>query len=184
TQPDVPTGLTGTVADIRLPAVRQPRGTATGESAEDAPGRGAAEVPDDERLAEQLRRAFLAGGLAALTLPALGLDELKHVTAAVIDARRYADTEVVGYFNRQLDSCAVNDGRSGPRRSLPVVLGLIAAIEAVAADSRPAVRRELLRVGARASEFAWWLYLDVCVPALANYWRDRAIEWAQVTGDS
>jgi tetratricopeptide (TPR) repeat protein len=172
------------IAEIRLPAVRQPRGTATGESAEDAPGRGAAEVPDDERLAEQLRRAFLAGGLAALTLPALGLDELKHVTAAVIDARRYADTEVVGYFNRQLDSCAVNDGRSGPRRSLPVVLGLIAAIQAVAADSRPAVRRELLRVGARASEFAGWLYRDVCVPALANYWRDRAIEWAQVTGDS
>jgi hypothetical protein len=141
-------------------------------------------VLEDKRLVEQLRRTFLAGGLAALTLPALGLDELRHVTAALDNARRYADGGIVDYFKRQLDNCAVNDGRRGPRQSLPSVLGLIAAVEKMATDAKPGTRRDLLRVGAHASEFAGWLYRDVCVPELANYWRDRAIEWAQVTGDS
>jgi hypothetical protein len=164
-------------------ATRQAPGAASRELTEIAPERGGA-GSEDQRLAEQLRRAFLAGGLAALTLPALGLDELKHITAAITDARRYADSDLVSYFKRQLDSCAVNDGRSGPRHQLPVVLGLIAAIEKTATDSKPAARRELLRVGAYASEFAGWLYRDVCVPELANYWRDRAVEWAQVSGDA
>ena len=158
--------------------------TPSRELAESVPGWGALEAPEAERLAEQLRRTFLAGGLAALTLPALGLDELKHIAAAVIDARRYADSDIAGYFKQQLDSCAVNDGRSGPRQSLPIVLGLIAAIEKMAAESKSAARRDLLRVGAYAAEFAGWLYRDVCVPERANYWRDRATEWAQVSGDA
>jgi tetratricopeptide (TPR) repeat protein len=158
--------------------------TPSPELAESPPRWDALEVPEAERLTEQLRRTFLAGGLAALTLPALGLDELKHIAAAVIDARRYADSDIAGYFRRQLDSCAVNDGRSGPRQSLPIVLGLIAVIEKMAAESKPAARRDLFRVGAYASEFAGWLYRDVCVPERANYWRDRATEWAQVSGDA
>ena len=48
----------------------------------------------------------------------------------------------------------------------------------MATDSKPGTRRDLLRAGAYASEFAGRLYRDVCVPELANYWRDRAIEWA------
>jgi len=139
---------------------------------------------EEKSLVELLRRTFLAGGLAALTLPALGLDELKHITAAVVNAQRYAGSDIVDYFRRELDNCALNDGRRGPRQSLPIVLGLIAAIEKMAADAKPAIRRDLLRVGAYASEFAGWLYRDVCVPELANYWRDRAIEWAQVSGDA
>lgn len=162
----------------------------TGDLPEDASrkaGNGTALEPvalEDKRLVEQLRRTFLASGIAALTLPALGLDELKHIASAVVNAQRYADDEIVDYCKRQLDSCAVNDGRRGPRQSLPIVLGLIAAIERMANDAKPGTRRELLRVGAYASEFAGWLYRDVCVPGLANYWRDRAIEWAQVSGDA
>jgi transcriptional regulator with XRE-family HTH domain len=141
-------------------------------------------VAEEQQLVERLRRIFLAGGLAALTLPALGLDELSHIAAAVVNAQRYADTEIVDYCRQQLDDCAVHDGRRGPRQSLPIALGLIAAIERMATDAKPGVRRELLRVGAYASEFAGWLYRDICVPGLANYWRDRAIEWSQVSGDS
>jgi transcriptional regulator with XRE-family HTH domain len=154
----------------------------------DIPGQGDAAcgltAAEGRHFVERLRRTFLAGGLAALTLPALGLDELRHIAAAVVDARRYADTEIVDYCKRQLDDCAVNDGRRGPRQSLPIALGLIAAIERMATDAKPGIRRELLRVGAYASEFAGWLYRDICVPELANYWRDRAIEWSQVSGDT
>jgi transcriptional regulator with XRE-family HTH domain len=137
----------------------------------------------DMESVERLRRTFRAGGLAALTLPALGLDELRHIAAAVLNSRRYADNEVVGYCRQQLDDCAADDGRRGPRHALPIALGLIAAIEQMAVDAKPGVRRELLKVGACASEFAGWLYRDVSMPELANYWRDRAIEWAQVSGD-
>jgi tetratricopeptide (TPR) repeat protein len=140
-------------------------------------------TPEDKSLVEQLRRTFLAGGLAAITMPALGLDELRQIAAAVVNAQRYANSDIVDYFKRQLDSCAVNDGKRGPRQSLPIVLGIIAAIEKTATDAKPAIRRDLLRVGAYASEFAGWLYRDICVPGLANYWRDRAIEWSQVSGD-
>jgi transcriptional regulator with XRE-family HTH domain len=139
---------------------------------------------ENNRLAEHVRRTFLAGGLAALTLPSLGLDELKHITAAVANAQRYADDDIVAYFKRQLDNCAVNDGQRGPKQSLPIVLGVIAAIEKMVTDSKPAIRRELLRVGAHAAEFAGWLYRDVCIPGLANHWRDRAVEWAQISGDA
>lgn len=146
--------------------------------------RDTVEELENNRLAEHVRRTFLAGGLAALTLPSLGLDELKHITAAVVNAQRYADGDILAYFKRQLDNCAVNDGRRGPKQSLPIVLGVIAAIEKMATDSKPAIRRELLRVGAHAAEFAGWLYRDVCIPGLANHWRDRAVEWAQISGDA
>jgi hypothetical protein len=38
-------------------------------------------------------------------------------------------------------------------------------------------------VGAQSAEFAGWLYRDSASPKLADYWRDRAVEWAQEAGD-
>lgn len=125
-----------------------------------------------------------AGGIAALTLPFLGLDELRHVSSAIAGAQRHAAGDAVSYFTQQLDGCAINDGMRGPRQSLPAVLGLIAAIEKIASEAKSSMRRDLLRVGAHASEFAGWLYRDICAPGLADYWRDRAVEWAQVCGDA
>lgn len=128
------------------------------------------------------RRAFLARVFGTMALPALNLDELKHIAAALEDARRYLDGSVVDYFRRRLTACATDDGDHGPRRTLPVVLGLLAAIEHSARQVRPAVRRELLGVGAESAEFAGWLYRDIGAPDLAAYWRDRASEWAQEAG--
>jgi tetratricopeptide (TPR) repeat protein len=142
-------------------------------------------IADDEwlRMSDLLRRTFLKRGMAAVTLPAIGLDELKHITAALSDARRYTDQAVVGYFRRQLHGCAEKDGARGPKQSIPIVLGLIAAIEQMASEAKPAVRRELLTVGSQTAEFTGWLYRDIAMPELANYWRDRAVEWAQAAGD-
>lgn len=128
------------------------------------------------------RRAFLARVFGTMALPALSLDELKHIAAALEDARRYLDGSVVGYFRRRLTTCAADDGDHGPRRTLPVVLGILAAVEHSARQVRPAVRRELLEVGAESAEFAGWLYRDIGAPDLAAYWRDRASEWAQEAG--
>ncbi|MFI0406010.1 XRE family transcriptional regulator [Actinomadura sp. 3N508] len=141
--------------------------------------------PDDEwqRMSEILRRTFLKRGLAAVTLPAIGLEELQHIAAALNDARRYADHELVSHFEQRLADCAANDRTRGPKQSIPMALGLVAAIEEIAKEAKPEIRRSLLRVGAKVAEFIGWLYRDIAMPELAGYWRDRAVEWAQASAD-
>jgi tetratricopeptide (TPR) repeat protein len=129
------------------------------------------------------RRSLLANGLAAAALPALAADEARHVAAALADARRYLDGDVVAYFRRQLDASKADDGRLGPAKTLPTVLTILGAIDRHAREVKPQVRRQLLRVGADGAEFAGWLYRDAKHPERAGFWRDRAMEWAQVAGD-
>lgn len=126
------------------------------------------------------RRDFLK---IVTTFPALSFDELQHLAAAMDDARRYLDADVVRYFKRQLTVCAADDGAHGPAHTLPVVLGVVAAIEQHARLVKATVRRELLAVGAQGAEFVGWLYRDAGQPQLAEHWRDRANEWAQEAGD-
>jgi transcriptional regulator with XRE-family HTH domain len=92
-----------------------------------------------------LRRCgFLKYGIVTVAFPALEFDELCHLGVAFDDARRYLDADVVGYFKRQMDSCIVNDGIHGPARVLPLVLGIVAAIERHVRQTKADVRRELL----------------------------------------
>ncbi|MGW1863993.1 helix-turn-helix domain-containing protein [Streptomyces mauvecolor] len=130
------------------------------------------------------RRDLLKGGIAAAALPGLGLEELHHVASALNDARRYLDGPMVDYFRRQLDKAKRDDGARGPKKTLPVVLGLIGAIEGSARDVKPNVRRELLTVGAEGAEFVGWLYRDIQEPTTAVFWYDRAMEWAQEAGNA
>ncbi|MFJ6985041.1 MULTISPECIES: XRE family transcriptional regulator [unclassified Streptomyces] len=125
------------------------------------------------------RRAFLKNGVAAVALPGLGLDELQHVATALDDAHRYVDGPVIDYFRRVLDKAKRDDGALGPKKTLPVMLGLLGAVESHARDVKPEVRRELLAVGADGAEFAGWLYRDIQKPQAAVFWYDRAMEWAQ-----
>lgn len=145
---------------------------------------GVAGLPSQlENMSPVQRRAFVLGG-AALALPFLTVDDLRHVVAALRNAPRYADHAVVEHYRGQLVAFAADDGKLGARRTLPLVLGTIGALEQTAREARPTVRRDLLAVGARSAEFAGWLYRDLGVPELATYWRDRATEWAQEAGDS
>ncbi|MET7490586.1 helix-turn-helix transcriptional regulator [Streptomyces sp. NPDC005538] len=130
------------------------------------------------------RRMFIKGGIAAAALPGIGLEEVEHVASALDDARRYMDGSVVSYLRWQIESCKADDGRLGPKKTLPVMLGLLHAIEEHARDVRPAVRRELLSIGADGAEFAGWLYRDVHQPHNAGFWYDRAMEWAQEANDA
>ncbi|MGW4302487.1 helix-turn-helix domain-containing protein [Streptomyces sp. NPDC004646] len=115
------------------------------------------------------RRDFLKTGVAAAALPSLGLD----------DTRRYLDGPVVAYFGRVLEKAKRDDGALGPKKTLPVMLGLLDAIEGQARQVKPGVRRELLTLGAEGAEFAGWLYRDIQQPQAAVFWYDRAMEWAQ-----
>ena len=149
----------------------------------DASGKDPATAAAWTAMSPLSRRSLLARGLAVAALPALGLEQAQHVALALADARRYLDGSVVDYFRRQLDACKADDGELGPARTLPMVLGVLGAIEQSARDVKPDVRRQLMAVGASGAEFAGWLYRDVGDPEQATYWRDRAIEWAQETGD-
>lgn len=120
----------------------------------------------------------------AEALPVLNPDQMQHIVAALENARRYADSTVAGYFRDQLATYAVSDGMRGPKETLPLVLAIIAAAEHAAREARPSVRRELLAVGARSAEFAGWLYRDSAALRLAGYWHDRAVEWAQMAGET
>lgn len=130
------------------------------------------------------RRSFLQHGLAAAALPALGLDELGRVAVALEQARRYMDRSVIDYFRREFTACAADEGQLGPTTTLPIVRGLLGAIEQTARDVQPGLRRDLLRVAATGAELAGWLCRDSRDHVRATYWRDRATEWAQEAGDT
>ncbi|WP_262064036.1 helix-turn-helix transcriptional regulator [Streptomyces sp. STR69] len=150
-------------------------GSLFGQLAEES----AARATEREPMSPLNRRDLLKGGIAAVALPGLGLDELHHVAAALNDAHRYLDGPVVDYFRRVLDKAKCDDGALGPKKTLPVMLGLLGAVEAQARDVKPSVRRELLALGADGAEFAGWLYRDIQQPQAAVFWYDRAMEWAQ-----
>lgn len=150
-------------------------GSLFGQLAEES----AARTTEREPMSPFNRREFLKNGVAAVALPGLGLEELQHVAAALDDAHRYLDGPVVDYFRRVLDKAKRDDGALGPKRTLPVMLGLLGAIESQARDVKPSVRRELLALGADGAEFAGWLYRDIQQPQAAVFWYDRAMEWAQ-----
>jgi len=110
-------------------------------------------------------------------------DEQRHLAAALAGARRYLDHSVVTYFRRQLDTCEDDDGAYGPTKTLPVVLGVLGAIEQSAREVRLDVLPQLLSVGAWGAELAGWLYRDLHNPERASWWYRRATEWAQESGD-
>jgi len=145
------------------------------ELASDSGEVGAPQVP--------MPRGERAAPGAAHVVPLASIEEMQHLAAAMQDAGRYLDETVVGFFGQQFTRCKANDGQMGPLRALPLVLGVLDAIQSRARDVRPQVRRALLSVGADGAEFAGWLYRDLHDATSAAYWYDRAMEWAQEAGD-
>ncbi|MEW2166203.1 hypothetical protein AB0912_24855 [Streptomyces sp. NPDC007084] len=129
------------------------------------------------------RRDLLKRGIAAAALVGTGREEFQHAAAALEGAHRCLDSSAVGYFRQRLEAAKRDDGALGAQKTLPLVLGLLSAIEQRARDVKTALRRELLSVAADGAEFAGWLYRDIHQPAVAAFWYDRAMEWAQEADD-
>ncbi|MGV9834278.1 helix-turn-helix domain-containing protein [Nocardia niigatensis] len=130
--------------------------------------------------AVDLARWLASDGLSQL--PPQHAEELERVGRALKDAQRYFDGSTVDFFRAQLARSKQDDGSQGPAAALPLVLGVIGAIRRHAGDVQPAVRRQLLAVGADGAEFAGWLYRDLHDPITATFLYDRAMEWAQDAG--
>ncbi|MGM1064079.1 helix-turn-helix domain-containing protein [Saccharothrix sp. Mg75] len=131
-----------------------------------------------------ISRRSLLQGTAVFMFPALGPGEIAQVDKAMANPRRFLNGEVVDHLARQLREAMADDGRQGPKKTLPVALGLLEAVRQVARDVKPDVRRQLLSMGAQAAEFTGWLYRDAQEPERAAFWRDRATEWAQEVNDT
>jgi transcriptional regulator with XRE-family HTH domain len=117
-------------------------------------------------------------------LAATDIAELERLAVALDDARRYLDGSVVSLFRQQLDRSKADDGRRGPSKVLPVVLGILGAISEHVREVKPDVRHQLLSLAADGAEFAGWLYRDLRDRPSAMYWYDRATEWAQAANDT
>jgi len=130
------------------------------------------------------RDSLLQQGCTTTALPRFDIEEVRHAAAAMQDAHRYLDGSVLDYLRGQLARCKADDGTLGQNKTLPIVLGILDAIEEKAREVKPEVRPELLGLGAEAAEFAGWLCRDARHIARALYWHDRATEWAQVAGDT
>lgn len=107
----------------------------------------------------------------------------RHMAAAMEDPQRYMDVSVVSGLRQQLVDAKRADGRLGAEHALPHVLGVLEVIFLHARDVKSDTRRDLLIVGADGAEFAGWLYRDLREANMAQYWLDRADEWALEAGD-
>jgi transcriptional regulator with XRE-family HTH domain len=120
--------------------------------------------------------------LATPWFPRLKVDQLRALTRTLDEASHQAEVDLVTYFDRQLTTCQNQDGSRGPVHALPFALSIIAAIETSGRRVSLPVRRQLLCLAARGSEFVGWLYRDAGASEQATYWYDRAAEWAQEAG--
>jgi tetratricopeptide (TPR) repeat protein len=119
------------------------------------------------------RRAFLLGGVAAtagLAVP----PPIKSVLA-VADAGDISPIEHLRHVRRVfVDS----DNMLGPGHIIPAVQGYISLIQRLRSGRQGADRRALLHLQAEFAEFAGWLHQDSGDFRHAQYWLDRALEWA------
>jgi transcriptional regulator with XRE-family HTH domain/tetratricopeptide (TPR) repeat protein len=112
-------------------------------------------------------------------LPHMSVDQLRHVSQLVDDARSQYESDLVPYFAACIKDCQAQDGSFGPIRALPSTLSVIAALDVTARQVSLLIRRRLLTLAARSAEFTGWLYRDAGALDQATYWYDRATEWAQ-----
>ncbi|MQS12208.1 hypothetical protein F7Q99_07845 [Streptomyces kaniharaensis] len=71
----------------------------------------------------------------------------------------------------------------GSRHALDSVTRHVQLLDRLQQNAGGHARDELLTIGARTAEFLGWLNQDLGDFDQALYWSDRAMEWAQETGD-
>ncbi|WP_406202140.1 hypothetical protein OH807_23315 [Kitasatospora sp. NBC_01560] len=71
----------------------------------------------------------------------------------------------------------------GSRHALDSVTRNVQLLDRIQENAGGRARDELLTIGARTAEFLGWLSQDLGDFDRAGYWSDRAMEWAQETGD-
>ncbi|WP_330179629.1 hypothetical protein OHB26_24680 [Nocardia sp. NBC_01503] len=76
------------------------------------------------------------------------------------------------------------DALTGPRYILDALRGELTVVEELCGKARGNLREPLLKVGARFSEFAGWLFQDSGDLKAAMYWTNQAMDYAEELGDT
>jgi hypothetical protein len=174
-----------TDAELGFYRNRRPSSARAATAAAEQPNHedGQAATPSERVDRRALIKYVAAAGAGLAVAPALILDDLDRIEAVGRDSHGYCDDTLVAFLTGKLAESAGDDGLRGPRYALPTVLGIISTVQRKARSVDWGTRRPLMRVGAQASEFAGWLYRDLGHPVAADYWRDRASEWAMEATD-
>jgi len=160
------------VADTDLGFRPTRRGATASSCGDHHPGSSPPHGAVEPELVALHRRDFVRRGLAALATSVAGAD--RRDGSGQRTPLDY-ETELT-----ELQAMDLSRGAGGP------ILGVAQLLRGIASDlrtARGADRADLLRVGARAAEFAGFLYRDLGDPARCLYLHDRAMEWAQENQD-
>lgn len=131
------------------------------------------------------RRMFLLGGLGAAAGAVVGPNRTGP-TGPTIRMPRIPDADDVSpveHLRRVRRVLIDSDNLLGPGHIIPTVHEHIGVIQQLRADQEGADRRSLLHLQAEYAEFAGWLHQDAGDFQRAQFWLDRALEWAHATGD-
>ncbi len=126
------------------------------------------------------RRAFLRSlGLGAVT------ELVPPLMQSPADSTSFLPSDVnpVHHFSQLRRMLIENDNLFGPLQVIPTVELQIEAMRRLRQYHRGSDADDLLYLKAQYAEFCGWLYHDVGDLRSAQYWTDRALEWAHVTGN-
>ena len=96
---------------------------------------------------------------------------------------RHVDPEAAALLRSIRVEYARADNLLGPTHLLDLMSLHLDFIGELTAAASGDVRTELFAVRAKYAEFAGWLYQDAGNARAADYWSDRALEWATVADD-
>lgn len=94
-----------------------------------------------------------------------------------------ANPEIIGYLQSVFVQHAQAEPLVGPRFLVPAVQSQIPLIEELCKEASGPLRNDVVRVGARYSEFLGWLHQDTGDSKAAMLWTNRALEYASELDD-
>ncbi|MFE0131257.1 helix-turn-helix domain-containing protein [Streptomyces sp. NPDC059037] len=119
--------------------------------------------------------------------PSTDMTLLAAPSTLVLPAQRKLPSPVNPEMLNYLDSVLLQHAQAeplvGPQFLLPAVQSQMPLIDELVKDACGALRDEVLRVGARYSEFIGWLFQDTGHTTQAANWTGLAMELAQELGD-
>ncbi|WP_327656238.1 helix-turn-helix transcriptional regulator [Streptomyces sp. NBC_00483] len=130
---------------------------------------------------EVYRETRAALGFALETAPSqldsLPVSPMPHAPAPT------ASPAVLDYLRSTFVQHAQGEPLVGPRFLIAPVQAQVPLIEQLCSDTFGALRSDVLRVGARYSEFLGWLYQDTGDSRSAMLWTNRALDYARELND-
>ncbi|MFJ9841758.1 helix-turn-helix transcriptional regulator [Kitasatospora sp. NPDC101155] len=127
------------------------------------------------------RRALLRGvtGAAGVTAPSgLAAPDIQATPPAL--SPDIHPVENMRSLRRSLVEC---DNVLGPREVVARAQEQVRLIQHLRREASGRDRHDLLQVQAEYAEFCSWLYQDSGDHLAAQYWADRAVDWASASGD-